>query len=210
MKQVIDINTWKRKEHYAFFKGYQEAFFGLTAHVDCTKAYTYAKENNLSFFLYYMYKSLVTVNAIEEFRYRTEGETVVLYDEIHASTTALNANDLFAFAFLRYTDSFEEFYKQGQHEIALIKTLTTMNINEDSGRADVIHYSTIPWVSFTGLTQERNFTEQDSIPKINFGKYFREGNKLLLPVSVHVHHGLMDGFHVGKYYELFQQLLNEV
>lgn len=155
-----------------------------------------------------MYQSLATVNAIEEFRYRIEDGKVVRYDKIHCSTTALNANNLFAFAFMPYTDKFEDFYIQAQEEIAKIKLITNMNLNEDNGRLNVIHYSTVPWFSFTGLTHERNFAIQDSIPKLIFGKYFKEGNKLLLPLSINAHHGLMDGYHVGQYYELFQQLLD--
>lgn len=207
--QVIDIDSWKRKEHYHFFKDYQEPFFGVTVNIDCSKAYKYAKDKKLSFFLYYMYQSLAAVNAIEEFRYRIEDGKVVCYDKIHCSTTALNANKLFAFAFMLYTDKFEDFYAQAQNEIAKIKSITTMNVDENSGRPNVIHYSTVPWFSFTALTHERNFAIQDSIPKITFGKYFKDGDKLLLPLSINAHHGLMDGYHVGQYVELFQQLLDK-
>ena len=209
MKQIIDIDSWKRKEHYAFFKDFMEPFFQITANVDCTQAYKYAKDNGLSFFLYYMYKSLVAVNEIEEFRYRIEGENVVCYDAIHCSTTALNANDMFAFAFMPYTRQLEDFYAQAQQEIQKVKSITNMNIDENSGRLDVIHYSTIPWVSFTALSNERNLGQMDSIPKMTFGKYFKENGKLLLPLSIGAHHGLMDGMHVGKYFELFQLLLNQ-
>jgi chloramphenicol O-acetyltransferase type A len=31
-----------------------------------------------------------------------------------------------------------------------------------------------------------------------------------MPVSIHVHHALMDGFHVGQYIDLYQQLLSEI
>ncbi|MDH6305904.1 chloramphenicol O-acetyltransferase type A [Parabacteroides sp. PF5-5] len=208
-KQIIDINTWKRREHYQFFKDYQEPFWSITANVDCSKAYQYAKENNLSFFLYYMYRSLMTVNSIEEFRYRIEDNNVVCYNKIHGSTTALNAIDMFAFAFLPYADTFEDFYAYAQKEIEKIKSINNMNIDENGSRPDVIHYSTIPWVSFTALTNERNYAIADSIPKITFGKYTKEGNKMLLPVALNVHHGLMDGFHAGQYFELFQELLNK-
>lgn len=209
MKHIINIDNWKRKEHYSFFKDFQEPFFSITANVDCTKAYQYAKENNLSFFLYYMYQSLVAINRIEEFRYRVEGENVVCYDKIHCSTTALNANGLFAFAFMPYEQSFKDYYTLAQSEIAKVKLINNMNLDENSGRQDVIHYSTIPWVSFTALTNERNLGEPDSIPKLTFGKYFKDNYRLLLPLSVNVHHGLMDGLHVGLHFELFQQLLNE-
>lgn len=35
------------------------------------------------------------------------------------------------------------------------------------------------------------------------------GEKWEMPVSIHVHHGLMDGYHVEKFVEIFQALLNE-
>lgn len=210
MKQLINIDTWKRKEHYNFFKDFQEPFFSITANVDCTEAYKYAKENNISFFLYYMYKSMAAINAVEELRYRIEDNEVVCYDRVHCSTTALNANNMFAFAFLPFTDSFEEFYPIAQQEIAKIKALTSMNLEDtNNARQDVIHYSTIPWVSFTSLTNERNLGKPDSIPKITFGKYFNENNRLLLPMSIAGHHGLMDGMHAGQHFQLFEQLLNE-
>lgn len=208
MKTAVDINSWKRKEHYNFFKDYTEPFFGVTVNVDCTKAYKYAKDNDLSFFIYYMYQSLMAVNAVEEFRYRIEDGNVVCYDKIHCSTTALNANDLFAFAFMPYADKFKDFELQAKEEIAKIKGIVTMNVDDNSGRSDVIHYSTVPWFSFTSLTHERNFNRPDSIPKITFGKYFKVGEKLLLPVAINGHHGLMDGLHIGKHLDIFQQLLN--
>lgn len=210
MKQIINIDTWKRKEHYRFFKDFTEPFFGITANLNCTRAYRRAKEKNVSFFLYYMHKSLLAVNAIEEFGYRTETNgDVVHYDQIHGSTTTMNANEMFAFAFLRYSSNFEEFCEQASREIAHVKTLTTMNLTEENARPDVIHYSTIPWVSFTGLTHDRNLAVPDSIPKLTFGKFFKEGEKLLLPLYVNVHHGMMDGYHVGKYFKLFQELLDK-
>jgi len=49
--------------------------------------------------------------------------------------------------------------------------------------------------------------------RIRFPKSFSENtlkkNDLTkMPVSVEVHHSLMDGIHVGKFFELFQVYLN--
>ncbi|KAA4195844.1 chloramphenicol acetyltransferase, partial [Bacteroides ovatus] len=33
------------------------------------------------------------------------------------------------------------------------------------------------------------------------GKYFRDGERLMMPVSVTCHHGLMDGYHVAQFIE---------
>lgn len=51
--------------------------------------------------------------------------------------------------------------------------------------------------------------KEDSIPRISFGKYFKQDNKVLLPYSVQVNHMLLDGIHVGKYIEKLQNFINE-
>ena len=67
---------------------------------------------------------------------------------------------------------------------------------------NAIHYSAVPWLVFTDMKHPTNMRSGDSVPKISTGKYFREGEKLLLPVSVTCHHGLMDGYHVAKFIEI--------
>lgn len=52
-----------------------------------------------------------------------------------------------------------------------------------------------------GIFHPSNMRSGDSVPKISTGKYFREGEKLMLPISVTCHHGLMDGYHVAKFIE---------
>lgn len=48
----------------------------------------------------------------------------------------------------------------------------------------------------------------DSIPRISWGKYFEENGKIKLPMSVQAHHALMDGMHVGQYFSMFQEILD--
>ena len=74
----------------------------------------------------------------------------------------------------------------------------------------MIHFSAIPWLNFTSLSHARSYSYPDSCPKISFGKMTTLDNgKKMMPLSVHVHHGLMDGMHVGKFVALFQELMNQ-
>jgi chloramphenicol O-acetyltransferase type A len=69
--------------------------------------------------------------------------------------------------------------------------------------------SGIPWVSFTSMFHPIHIHPADSVPRIAWGKFFAEGQRLKLPLAVQVHHGLMDGVHVGRYYQLVQELLDQ-
>lgn len=204
----IDIAEWERKEYYELFSQYDEPFFGIVSEIDCTKAYKAAKENNFSFYACYLHKSLVAVNGIEELKYRIDSEGVVLYDQINASPTIGRDNGTFGFGFIPYHEEFSVFNEKLLVEVERVRNIKGLGMNENTMRTDVIHYSSIPWIKFSGLTHARNYKFLDSTPKISFGRAAYTNDRMTMPVSVNVHHALVDGLHVAKYLELFQDLLN--
>jgi chloramphenicol O-acetyltransferase type A len=208
--RILNKNTWNRKEHFDFFNEFDEPYFGLVACVDCSKAYAIAKENGYSFFAYYLYCSMITVNNIPEFKYRNHGDEIIIHDVISASPTIGRDDGTFGFGFIPFNDDFSTFRNYVREEVNRVKKTTGIGINENTTRTDVVHYSSLPWMNFTGLTHPRNFKFPDSVPKITFGKVKKEENgSLSLPVSVNVHHGFCDGLHVSRYLELFQSSLNK-
>jgi chloramphenicol O-acetyltransferase type A len=209
MYKLLDIKNWNRREHFEFFSKFDDPFFGIVAEIDCTNAYRFCKEHQIPFFLFYHYKSIIAVNRTEEFRYRIHDNGIIVYDTIHVTTTISRDDNTFAFSFIPFVQSFGEFSELAQAEIRIVRGTEGLRINENSSRMDVIHYSTVPWISFSGVTHARNFKFSDSIPKITFGKYTQRNEKKIMPVSINVHHGLMDGYHVGQYLELFEQLIND-
>ncbi|NBL65009.1 chloramphenicol acetyltransferase [Flavobacterium sp. NST-5] len=208
MKKKLDLNNWPRKEHFEFFSKFDEPFFGMIAEVDCTIAYQKAKENNHSFYISYLHKTLAAVNAIENFKYRIHGNEIFIFDQIDASTTVMRKDNTFGFSLMPFSPDFSTFVKTTQAETIRVQEtpgLLTRTFELDN----LIHFSAVPWIKFTSLSHARNFSFPDSCPKISIGKMEMHTNgKRTIPVSVHVHHGLMDGFHVGEFFATFQELLN--
>ena len=68
--------------------------------------------------------------------------------------------------------------------------------------------TSIPWVSFTGLMHPIHLQPADSVPRIAWGKFFDDSGSKKMPLSVQVHHALMDGIHVGKFYSEVQNILD--
>lgn len=208
MKTLIDIDQWKRKEHFCFFSKLDEPFFGITVRIDCTKAYRLAKEKNHSLFLYYLYRALKVANEIENFRYRIIEEKVYLFDQINASPTINRPNGTFGFSYMDYNEDKAIFIKNALKEIKRVKQSNDL-LPAISGE-NVIHFSAIPWLDFTAISHARSFSFPDSCPKISFGKITEENGVRTMPVSVHAHHGLMDGYHVGSFIEKFQELMDQI
>ena len=207
MKHLIDLATWNRREHFTFFSAFEEPFFGLVATVDCTRALAEAKRLGVPFFLYYLHAALQAVNQVEALRYRIEDGQVYCYDRIHASATIGRPDHTFGFSFIEQHGELAAFVPGATAEIAAVQASEGLRLNETTGRPDVIHFSALPWVRFTGLSHARSFSHPDSCPKISVGQTYVEGAATLLPVSVNVHHGLADGYHVGLFLAAFQELL---
>lgn len=206
MKTRIDLKTWNRKAHFEFFSKFDEPFFGITTPIDCTIAYQKAKAIQVPFFVYYLHKTLVAINKIENFRLRIEDENVVLYDEIDASATIMREDKTFGFSFMKFHEDIHEFNIMAQLEIQRIQN--TPGILTREYPENIIHFSAVPWINFTGLTHSRNYSISDSCPKISFGKLMDENGKKTMALSVTAHHGLLDGYHMGLFVEELQKLLN--
>ncbi|MEZ2444856.1 CatA-like O-acetyltransferase [Chitinophaga sp. RCC_12] len=203
MKQLLDLDTWARKEHFNFFRQFEEPFFGITTDIDCTAAFNNAKASGDSFFLSYLHKSLAAANEVTPFRYRIAGDEVWVYDQVHASPTINRPDGTFGFAYMNFYEDAAAFEASSKAEIERVRQSTGL-IPAVSGE-NVIHYSSLPWINFTAVSHARSFSFKDSCPKITFGKVKEAGDRKMMPVSVHVHHALMDGFHVAQFLEGFQR-----
>ena len=209
MKTKVNIQDWNRKEHFQYFGSADDPYFGVVVNIDCTTAYEDCKHRGTSFFLTYMYHSIRAVNKVENFRYRLIDGEVWIFDRVHASTTVGRADGTFGFGFFEYTDDYEKFVSKATSEIAAVAACTGLRANKDAMRLDVVHCTTLPWFSFTGFKHERNFGQDECIPKFAFGKFFESDGKKLLPVSVNVNHGLVDAFHVERFLYFFQKGLDD-
>lgn len=207
MKQKLDIDTWNRKEHFLFFNQMEEPFFGITTPIDCTNAYQKSNELGVSFFTYYLHKTLVAVNLIENFRYRIKDNEVFIFERIDASATILREDKTFGFSLIEFNEDVHEFAAIASKEIERIQT--TSGLFTRDYPENLIHFSALPWVNFTSFSHARSFTWPDSCPKISFGKMVEENGKKTMSMSVHVHHGLIDGYHVGEFIALFEKLMND-
>ncbi|GAA3994656.1 chloramphenicol acetyltransferase [Hymenobacter fastidiosus] len=208
MKQLIDLTTWNRREHFAFFSAFEEPFFGLVAPVNCSGAQAEAKRLGVSFFLYYLHHAVQAANEVPEFRTRIEGGQVYRYDRVHASATLGRPDHTFAFSFIEQNDELSGFVAAATAEIAAVQASSGLRLTDTTGRPDVLHCSAIPWVRFTGLTHARSFQYPDSCPKISFGQTYQENGATWMNVAVNVHHALADGYHVGQFLQAFERRLS--
>ncbi len=205
MPSYLDITAWSRRKHYDLFRRYERPFFNICANVDVTALKHATDANERSFFLSCLYFSTAAANSVEPFRYRLRDDGVLVHDLVHPGSTVLMPDDTFGFAYLEFDHHFDRFHASAAAELDAVRYGGRDAFDPRDDRDDLIHYSVIPWISFSSFAHARRFIELDSTPKIVFGKYFAVSNRLMMPVSVEVHHALVDGLHVGQYFDRLQQ-----
>ena len=205
--RIIDLQTWRRREHFQLFKTWDHPHFSMCANVDLSAFYPYVKEHNISISVAIVYLITRTANAIPEFKYRIRPEAVVEHELVHPSTTILARDDLFTFCWFDYCESFPAFYASAVESISTAKMHPMLeNI---PGRDDFLYMTAIPWVSFTSFIHPMHLRPPDSVPRFAWGKFFQDGEHLLMPLGVQAHHALMDGFHMGRFYSIIQEHFHE-
>ena len=205
--QHINFDDHPRHEHFEMFRGFEIPHFNICADVDITNFRAYVKQQGISFTIATIYTLTRTANAIPEFRYRIRGEEVVKHEFVHPSSTIMGENDVFSFCGLEYIEDFPVFLDKSADKIARVEKRPRL-VEEDGGRDDWLFMSSIPWVSFTSFTHPIK-VPPDSVPRFAWGKFFEEGEILKMPLSVQGHHAVMDGLHVGRYFELIQESFHD-
>ena len=209
MTKYLDLEKWIRRDLFRFFVGFDKPYFNICTHLDVTELLTALRERNgsggSSVSLAYHYFALRAANEIESFRYRLKDGQVIVYDVIHGGTTVLLPSEIFTLAYFEYDASFEKFMAGAEQ--AMKEAVSGDGAFRPNPRDDMIHFTTLPWISFTSFSHARNWGREDSVPKIAFGKFIKVNERTLLPFSVEVHHALMDGLHVGRYVARLEEVL---
>ncbi len=207
-RRKIDLSSWARAEHFHFFRQFDEPSFGLVSSIPCGAAYERSKRDGISFFKLYLHAVLRAVNEVEALRLRMDGDVVYLFDRIHVSSTLLREDHSFAFSFIPFDPDFSVFSGSVDREKAAAMASTGLRNRGQNQRPDVVHFSALPWLSFTALDHPRFQPGGDGIPKISVGRMFRDQGDWKLPVSLHAHHGLADGYHAGLFFTALETLLS--
>ena len=206
--EIINLDTWERTTHYKFFKRMDYPHYNICVNIDISNFLTKIEENKIPFYYAMIYAATYALNLVEEFRYRIRGEQVIFHNMIHPSFTDMSdGTDLFKMVTVYMEKSILDFTKKAKEKSD--NQTNYFVIADVEGRDDLTYITCIPWVSFTHLSHTISFNKDDSVPRLAWGKYFKEGEKMLLPFSVQAHHSFVDGIHMGKYIDCLQEFLNQ-
>ena len=203
---LVDVKTWSRRQHYNFFKSWDHPHFSMCANVDVTAFYPLVKQRGQSLTIAIIYLITRAANEIIEFRYRVHNGDVVEYEVVHPGFTILVDEENFSFCTVEYIEDFNVFHALAVQQIADVRKNPWVSKTDSD---DFFYMTAIPWVTFTSFKHPMNLDPADSIPRFAWGKIFQDSKRMKMPLDVQGHHALMDGFHLGRFYEKMKSYLDQ-
>ena len=194
----IDRCSWNRQEHFDFFRRMDLPFYNTNFNIDVSGVKDCAKPLGIPLHSVLMFLVMRAINSIDNLRLRLRGEDIVLHDYLNPSFTHLkDGNELFYLITSEYSSDLYEFAHLTK--VAIEESTEYFNLNQLSGRDDLVFISPLPWISFTGIDHTLNLRKDDAIPRVTWGKCFESNDRILLPFNLQVNHIFVDGIHVARF-----------
>ena len=210
----IPLDSWPRRAALAHFRGMAQPAFCVTVPVDVTGLRERAAHHGATPWLAYHHAALEAANGIDAMRQtmHADGSAVREFAVIHASTTVLRDDGSFGFLTLPRDPSLARFAASGKARIGRVRAATgSLFAGDEPGEVreeTLVHMTALPWLAFTAFNHARG--AGDDRPKVAFGRFAPAGDRLLMPVAVDVHHALVDGVHMGRFFEQLQANLDRI
>ena len=200
----IDMATYNRAEHFALFHDCAYPYVGVTVDVDITDFLARVKAKGYPLFMSIMWCAAKAANSIPEFRRRLLDGEIIEFPSCVTNHTVARADGTFGYCTLDPAMPFEEFLPTALSHQAEIAAGTGLGDMEEV--LPQIFISTVTNIAFTAIVQPTPIPA-DSNPRITWGKYRKVEGRQMLPVATLCNHALMDGYHLGLFYEAFEREL---
>lgn len=200
---LIDYQTWERKEFYEHFINEVVCTYSTTVNLDITNL------KNMRLYPTMIWLLTKAVNQMPEFRTALTDKGVGIYDEMHPSYTIFNKEKKnFSTIWTEFHADYNEFLSAYETDVEKF-SLSERYAPKPNIPPNSFDISMVPWFTFTSFNLNIFGDGKYLLPIFTLGKYFDDNGKRLLPISIQVHHAVCDGYHIGKFVETLQTMINQ-
>ena len=203
--QKINREDWSRKEYFEHYFTNVPCTYSMTVKLDITKII----QTHKKLYPCMLYYITTVVNRHSEFRTacNEKGELGV-YDEMIPSYTIFHKDtETFSNIWTEYKADIEDFCSAYENDICQFGNQNGMT-GKPNAPQNIFTVSMIPWSSFEGFHLNLQNGYHYLLPVFTMGKFYQEAARTMLPFAIQVHHAICDGFHICRFINELQELIN--
>lgn len=207
---LIDLNTWKRGSLFKFYIDNMRIVMSLTVDIDVAPLLMYTRKNKLKFYPAMIWVVSKVINSHDEFKYGWDcNGDLIRWDYISPFYAVFNHEDESFTKFVtEYTNNLLDFCKRVADDQRRYKNERAIIKNQPQNFFDV---SCLPWVRYKHFDVHVFDEGKFLAPVVTWGKYEQgSDNKVLMPLTMNIHHAVADGFHLSRFFNEVQALIDEL
>lgn len=206
---TIDLNEWSRGNLFQFYIGKMRIVMSLTVDIDVANLKLYSKKTGIPFYPLMLWVVSKVINDHDEFKYSWDNEgNLIRWDYVSPSHTDFHSDDEnFTKMVTEYSDNLTEFYGRVMADRERYKNDRAVLDNQSLNFFDV---SCLPWVRYKHFDVHVFDEGKFLAPVVTWGKYEQTEGKLLMPLTMNIHHAVADGFHLSRFFNEVQELIDSL
>lgn len=180
---IINMDTWNRKDCFNHFFNNAKCTYSITVNIDITNLYNYIKTNKLRLYPTFTWVVSKAINNYQEFKMAFDKEgRLGFFDEIGPSYSVLNdKTKVMSDLYTSFNSVFLSFYKNMVNDLNSYKEDTNFTTQFQNNFFIV---SCLPWFNYTSFNVNNEGSSPFLFPMVTWGKFFEEGNKIIIPVTI--------------------------
>lgn len=205
----INLNEWNRGSLFRFYIEKMRIVMSLTVDIDVTNLKAYSKQTGLAFYPLMIWAVSKVINHHDEFRFGwDEDGNLIKWDSVSPSYTDFHGEDeSFTKMITEYADDPFEFCDAVARDRERCQNGHLVLDHQPSNFFDV---SCLPWVKYKHFDLHVFDEGRFLAPVVTWGKYEESGGKLLMPLTMNIHHAVADGFHLSRFFNEIQELIDSL
>lgn len=207
--KTIDFSTWPRSNLFRFYMDHMRVVMSLTVDMDVMPLVRFVRQRSMKFYPAMIWVVTRVINSHEEFKLGWDKDgNLIRWDYISPSYVHFHPEDEnFTKLVTPYIEDLSEFHTRFMADREKYRELRGVVEGQPANHFDV---SCLPWVCYRHF-DVHVFDQGDFLaPVVTWGKYEAQGGKLVMPLTMNIHHAAADGFHLSRFFTEVQEQINRM
>ena len=202
----IDLQNLPRGQTFYYFSKMAPTGYSLTVNMDITNLKHSTEHNKIKFFPSYLWLVTKNLNNQIEFKMAEQNGLLGYFDELTPLYASFHDDDkTFSLMWTKYDNDFQTFYRSYlKNQQKFKENHGVLSQPQTPPPPNAYTVSCLPWISFTHFAVHNYDNKAYYFPSIEAGKFYNDGNKLVMPLSITCHHAATDGYNVKCFLEQLQ------
>ena len=206
---TIDMAIWPMAQAFHYYTQMAPTSYSVNVNMDVTSLRKEVKARGVKFLPAYLYLVTQAINKQEQLRVAVKDGVLGHWQTLTPAYPQFHEDDkTTSLLWTEHDECFQTFYKEYMEDIKKHGSSHGILSSKGIPLPNAYIISCIPWFTFNSFSLHNHGIKDYYVPSFEAGGFVESDDKVLMPLSVTVHHATTDGYHLKIFFEELQRTIN--